>query len=271
MNSMKVDMVKFLMTMFDSYKVSSSGVSLFKANVDELVRRNQIPNDVKNLVYSMYGILNTDTYKASANAMKLMQINWMMLEIETVYSNSKELSKCIDRINAGVVNKTILKSAKDIVFEIYDLGASSISAIAVDDEDAVDAFIEKAKQLESKRASVSSSRTTVSSAVKADISKIKPEKLSEVYYEYANPNFSGCSTSSRYCHEKLGNCLSKPRGATLVYRCESGDPCSPTVSYKPIPNSWYKPVKKEEEPTVKVNSPVVSADPCRGGILNRIC
>ena len=264
MNSMKVDMVKFLMNMFDSYKLSPQGVSLFKANVDELVRRNQIPNDVKNLVYSMYGILNTDTYKASANAMKLMQINWLMLEIETVYSNSKELSKCIDRINEGVVNKTILKSAKDIVFEIYDLGTSSISAIAVDDEDAVDAFIEKAKQLESKR-------TSVSSAVKGDISKIKPEKLSEVYYEYANPNFSGCSNSSRYCHEKLVDCLSKPRGATLVYRCESGDPCSLFVSYKPIPNSWYKPVKKKEEPTVKVNSPVVSADPCRGGILNRFC
>ena len=79
MNEIKVNMVKFLMTMFETSSDNSTAVRQFKLNVDELVRRNQIPNSVRNLIYNMYGIANTDTFKPNAQANKLMQINMLML------------------------------------------------------------------------------------------------------------------------------------------------------------------------------------------------
>ena len=68
MNEIKVNMVKFLMTMFETSSDNSTAVRQFKLNVDELVRRNQIPNSVRNLIYNMYGIANTDTFKPNAQA-----------------------------------------------------------------------------------------------------------------------------------------------------------------------------------------------------------
>ena len=75
MNEIKVDMVKFLMTMFEGSSNNANEVKMFKSNVNALVARNQIPSSVRELIYNMYGISNTDTFKPNAQANKLMQIN----------------------------------------------------------------------------------------------------------------------------------------------------------------------------------------------------
>ena len=293
MNPMKVDMIKFLMSMFDVHSKASDGIRIFKSNVDELVRRGQIPNEVRIIVYEMYGIMNTDTYKPQANADKCFQINWLMLELDKAVNNPTELSQWAEKLNKWVQSKTILKSARDVLFKIYDLDEVSDYGEA-DDEALVDSFIQKASLLEIRRekeqqdvmnsirkssgTSTVSGKSDATSSVKADIAKIKPEKLGEVYYEYDNPNYTGCSDSSRHAHTKLINATNKPRGAKLVYKREYGDPCHPCVSYDPIPNSWLKPkkVEKKVEPVTRVSTPSsssISGDPCLtgGGFYSRHC
>ena len=130
MNEIKVNMVKFLMTMFETSSDNSTAVRQFKLNVDELVRRNQIPNSVRNLIYNMYGIANTDTFKPNAQANKLMQINMLMMQLENVlYSGNKNNIEVFkNNIENGVKQGSILKSAADIVFDIYDIQNVSISS-----------------------------------------------------------------------------------------------------------------------------------------------
>ena len=123
MNEIKVNMVKFLMTMFETSSDNSTAVRQFKLNVDELVRRNQIPNSVRNLIYNMYGIANTDTFKPNAQANNLMQINMLMMQLENVLHSGNK-----NNIENGVKQGSILKSAADIVFDIYDIQNVSISS-----------------------------------------------------------------------------------------------------------------------------------------------
>ena len=52
MDEIKVNMVKFLMTMFEGSSSNSDEVKMFKSNVNALVARNQIPNSVRNLIYT---------------------------------------------------------------------------------------------------------------------------------------------------------------------------------------------------------------------------
>ena len=274
MLDIKLNTIKFLMTMFDSSCGSSSQVKAYKSQVEELVRRNQLSPAIKRLIYSLYGIENTDVFKPNTQAQKLMQVNMLMGMGEWAYKDNG-LRGFKGVVDDGVKSGSILKSARDFIYAVFELDSLKTSSVNtfIDRPELNNDEIEPIKS-EGRKRKVSevlenkgtSDRVLMRSAeVKADIAKIKPEYLSEVYYEWENPNYTGCSGESRTLHARLDNAVSKHKGATLVYRKEIGDPCLHNAIYYEIPKSWYKPEPKPEPK--RVNTPI--GDPCSGGGFGR--
>ena len=270
MNEMKVNMVKFLMTMFESSSDNSTAVRQFKLNVDELVRRNQIPNSVRNLIYNMYGIANTDTFKPNAQANKLMQINMLMMQLENVLqSGDKNNLEVFKRnIENGVKQGSILKSAVDVVFDIYDIQNISMpikSNIPV---------LEPVIDVSTSSMSVNNVKKTdkpknsKSKDVQIDIAQFKSQYVPEIYYEYPNPNYDGCSGGSRDLRVKLIDAKSRPVGAKFVIRkLLHDDGCHQSWGYVDVPKEYYKPT-----PATRINTPTTgSAVGCTGGYSMRTC
>ena len=190
MNEIKVNMVKFLMTMFETSSDNSTAVRQFKLNVDELVRRNQIPNSVRNLIYNMYGIANTDTFKPNAQANKLMQINMLMMQLENVLrsGNKNNIEVFKKNIENGVKQGSILKSAADIVFDIYDIQNVTISSksnIPILDP-VIDVPTSSMNVNNNKKVDKSKDKNK---DVQIDIAQFKSQFVPEIYYEYENPNY----------------------------------------------------------------------------------
>ena len=88
--------------------------------------------------------------------------------------------------------------------------------------------------------------------VLADISKFKSQYVSEIYYEYANPHFDGCTGSKPYLYVKLINALQRPAPIDkirFVYSKEVyNDGCHSRFSYIEIPKEWYKPTNSVNTP-----------------------
>ena len=271
MLDIKLNTIKFLMTMFDSSCGNSSQVLNYKIQVEELVRRNQLSPAIKRLIYSLYGIENTDVFKPSIQSQKLMQVNMLMGMGEMAYKDNRLMAfKGI--IDDGVKSGSILKSARDFIFGVFELDTIKTSSeynssVGLNEEPEIKKTEARKKKVSEVLDSKNTSERvlTRSAEVKADIAKIKPEYLSEVYYEWENPSYTGCSGESRTLHARLDNAVSKHKGATLVYRKEIGDPCLHNAVYYDIPKSWYKPESKPEPK--RVNTPI--GDPCSGGGFGR--
>lgn len=269
MNEIKVNMVRFLMTMFEGSSNNVNEVRLFKNNVDELVRRNQIPNSVRNLIYNMYGIANTDIFKPNAQANKLMQINMLMMQVEGVLKtgSSSNLTNFKNYVDSGVQQGSILKSARDIVFEIYDLGGgmkntSNTQTRVQNLGPVLDVPSYPQGKTQNNDKSVSKGKNNKSKEVQVDIAQFKSQYVPEIYYEYPNPSYDGCSGSSRDLHVKLIDATERPQSATFViYKLIADDGCHQTRRYVEVPNEYYKPT-----PTTHIKTPTTgSAVGCTGG------
>jgi hypothetical protein len=265
MLDIKLNTIKFLMTMFDSSCGNSTQVRAYKAQVDELVRRNQLSSNIRHLIYSLYGIENTDVFKPNAQNQKLMQVNMLLGMGEMAYKDNR-LKAFKGIVEDGVRTNSILKSARDFIFAVFELETLS-NFETVRPSKSVTSIIDDMEESDLK---------LQSAEVKADIAKIRPKYLGEVYYEYPNPNYNPCRSSSSTSHARLDNSVSRPKDAILVYRKEEGDPCHPSISYHPIPKSWYKPEPKVETKSEtkievkKVNTPI--GDPCSmGGFSRSFC
>lgn len=253
MNDIKVNMIKFLMTMFESSCDSRKSVMNFKSNVDELIRRNQIPHEVKTIVYNIYGIQNTDVYKPNIQDNKLMQINMLMMQLDNIMANgnTSQLVKMKERIENGVKMGSILKSAKDIIFAIYDLESIDnpfVKAQKSSKPTTLNSHLNLGP-INTTRPPISQSPTPKSagSSIKKskqvlnDIDKFLPSVVDEIYYKYPNPHYDGCSGSRPYLHTQLISAIDKPNGAVLcLYAVISDDGCHTTRGYKEIPDSYYK-------------------------------
>ena len=269
MNEIKVNMVRFLMTMFEGSSNNANEVRLFKNNVDELVRRNQIPNSVRNLIYNMYGIANTDTFKPNAQANKLMQINMLMMQVEGVLKtgSSSNLTNFKNYVDSGVQQGSILKSARDIVFEIYDLGGgmkntSNTQTRVQNLGPVLDVPSYPQGKTQNNDKSVSKGKNNKSKEVQVDIAQFKSQYVPEIYYEYPNPSYDGCSGSSRDLHVKLIDATERPQSATFViYKLIADDGCHQTRRYVEVPKEYYKPT-----PATHIKTPTTgSAVGCTGG------
>lgn len=277
MDEIKVNMVKFLMTMFETSSDNSGSVRMFKANVEELVRRNQIPNSVKNLIYNMYGIANTDTFKPNAQSNKLMQINMLMMQIDNMIKTGhiSELSKFRNNIENGVKQGNILKSARDIVFEIYgwdSVKPSVNSSFKIGQNNNI-----KSQNLGPVIDVDTSSKNSKkkSKEVQQDIAQFKSQYVPEIYYEYPNPNYDGCSGSSMEKHIKLIESTERPiKAKFVIYKMIADDGCHQTWRYIDVPKEYYKPITtKNPYPTTSIKTPTTgSAVGCTGSIFsNRHC
>lgn len=270
MNDIKIDMVKFLMTMFESSSNNANEVKMFKSNVNALVARNQIPSSVRELIYNMYGISNTDTFKPNAQANKLMQINMLMMQMDGVRKTGSivSINNFKNYVNNGVQQGTILKSARDIVFEIYDLDSnifyndkkSKPSLQNTTPIGSSSATISKSNSGNSNKTKDKNTKLLKSKEVLADIAQFKSQYVPEIYYEYPNPSYDGCSGSSRDLHVKLIDATERPQGATFViYKLIADDGCHQTWRYVSVPTEYYKPTTSIKTPTTG------SAVGCTGG------
>lgn len=253
MDTIKINTVKFLMTMFDNLYKESNGVKIFKEQVDELVRRHQIPIVSKNIVYNIYGIVNTDVFKPKAVYDKLAQISWLIMEADrrrVENNNEVIIGKYKRMVDENTKMGRISKSVKDIIYELYDLESvkpksttnTTIGPINTTKPPLVDIGLKSAP----KKTSIGKSKEVL-----ADIDKFKPEYLSVIYYEYLNPSYDGCSGSSKYLYTKLIDAIDKPVGARIRYYTEIyNDGCHSRVDYVDVPTKCCKPKPSVSKPPV---------------------
>ena len=267
MNEIKVDMVKFLMTMFEGSSNNANEVKMFKTNVNALVARNQIPSSVRELIYNMYGISNTDTFKPNAQANKLMQINMLMLQMDGVKKTGSivNINNFKNYVNNGVQQGTILKSARDIVFEIYDLDSNIFyndkkNKPSLQDTTPIGSNSNTSNNGKATKSKDKNTKLLKSKEVLADIAQFKSQYVPEIYYEYPNPSYDGCSGSSSELHKKLIDATERPISATFVIRkLLHDDGCHQSWGYVSDPTEYYKPTTSIKVPTMG------SAVGCTGG------
>lgn len=252
MDNIKLDMIKFLMTMFNSCVKNKNGVKQFKYQVEELVKRNQIPLDVRNLIYNMYGIANTDIYKPNLQQNKLMQINYLMMYIDSL-NTEVELMNFKKELEDGVYNGSILKSVYDIIVDIYDLNKlnnNNNNKVLVGMKNGVSSF--KSSETSTMKSNNHNKpdktlkmkvgvNQNIMSEVDLDIEKFKSEYLSEIYYKYPNPSYDGCSGSSAYLYVSLISAKEKPKDAVLcIKKKDYDDGCHVRYGYHEVPLEYYK-------------------------------
>lgn len=124
MNILKVDMVAFLMRTFEDYMDNASQVSMFKSNVDNLVKRNQIYPEVRDIIYQIYGIVNTDVFKPTICQEKVYKINMYLSKSKMLglNPNSEDLDKFKQSIDNDLKMGFINKQIKDILYNVFDFG-----------------------------------------------------------------------------------------------------------------------------------------------------
>lgn len=256
---LKVNMISFLMNNFEFLYGEKNGVEIFKANVEDLVFRNQIPYVVRDIVYSIYGIVNTDVYSPERNAEKLYQIESLL----RLYKQGVDRKKFILYLKNGLKTGQISKTAGDIIkkiFEIEDLKIADESKKEVKRVNENDVLA----AVDSKKSSKPSTplrkpaepKVAKDMNVKRDISKFKNDYVSEIYYEYPNPSYDGCSGSQRYLHTKLIDAINRPNDATFkIYYKISDDGCHASYAYMDVPEAY-----KKEEP-----KPMSSSVGCSSG------
>lgn len=256
MNSIKVDSIKFLMTMFDLSLEQGIPIKNFKNNVENLVAKRQISLEVRDIIYSMYGIMNTDVFKPNSVSNKIMQITYLMSCYESSVLSISERNKSFKRfIEQGVKDGSILVSVKDIIFNIYDLSEMSVQGKLATSN--IPSRVPKTL----KPITPEDKLITYSKEVQKDIDSIKREYLDTIYYEYENPSYDGCSGSTPYKYSKLVETSEKPKGATLCYLKTTDDGCHEYRHYLKVPQEYFKEVAVNKNSVKK--EPYI--DPCYHG------
>lgn len=251
MNKIKVDMVSFLMRSFEDYMSNPKGVSIFKSNVNDLVNRNQIYPDVRDIVFQIYGIVNTDVFKPTVCEDKVYKINMYiskskMLGVDSSILLLEKFKLAIDNdLKAGFINKQI----KDILYNIFDFNKIHNEAESVQNKSVkqqIDRF--ETKKRDNPSTNVSSKLTLIeklklkgaSQKVINDVCLFKDDCLESLYYEYPNVNYDGCSNSSPYLHTALLKALRRPKGSVIkLYKKVADDGCHSTWAYIDIPKDCY--------------------------------
>lgn len=272
MDTIKINTVKFLMAMFENLCEESNGVKIFKEQVDELVRRHQIPIVSKNIVYNIYGIVNTDVFKPKAVYDKLAQISWLIMEADrrrVENNNEVIIGKYKSMIDENTKMGRISKSVKDIIYELYDLDCiktkSTTSATIGPINTTKPPLVDIGLKSTPKKTSLAKSKEVL-----ADISKFKPEYLSAICYEYLNPSYDGCSGSSKYLHIKLIDAVDKPVGARICYYTEIyNDGCHSRFDYVDVPTKCCKPKPPVSKPSIVTPYTDISTGCVRSGETRR--
>ena len=249
MNKLKIDMVSFLMRSFDDYVGVPNGIAIFKSNIEDLVYRNQIYPEVQNIIYRIYGIVNTNTYKASVCQEKVYKISMYlsradMLKIVENQSATEHFKKCIDNdFKVGFINNQI----KDILYDIFDFNVKKEETIKQSnkqDSILIPPTIKKSSEIpkSSKKDELITQLMAkgVSQQVLNDICLFKEEYWDPLYYYYPNENYDGCSNSSPYLHTALLKALIRPKGSVIkLYKKVADDGCHATWAYIDIPKDCY--------------------------------
>lgn len=116
----RVNVVKFLMTTFESMDGIPNFVAEFKRNCVSLIKQYQISQEEYELVLDIYGVTNTNTYKPTANGNKLMQIKMLMGVVEGRLSQGQgSLAK--ETINDMLKSGMITAGVKDVIYKLYGL------------------------------------------------------------------------------------------------------------------------------------------------------
>ena len=252
---LKLNMINFLMHNFELLSKEKNGVEIFKANVDDLVNRNQIPYSVRDIVFEIYGIVNTNSYSPSRNEEKLYQITMSM---ETYKMITRE--KFINHFKKGVKAGQFSKTASDIIRKIFEIDDLNVLEDKKISNIPMSTYVPKQSNhqknpLDNLR-KPTEPKIEKSIAVKKDIGKFKKEYLNEIYYEYPNPSFDGCSGSQRYLYTKLIDAINRPNDATFkIYYKISDDGCHSSYAYMDVPEAY-----KKEEP-----KPMSSSVGCSSG------
>lgn len=263
MNEIKVNSIKFLMNMFDNTPKDSQSVRGYKKTVNDLVSKRQISVEVRDIIFNIYGITNSDIFRPNTQSNKLMQLNYFITSFENSNFNSMDdkLHHFKNYIDNASHNGMILDTVKDILYDIYDLRDTSIkkSSMPVIDKDKVGLNVDKGVDSQSLKTDRPRNSNVIS-----DIRKFKSEYLKDIYYEYENPSFDGCSGSPKYLHLNILKATNRPPYSKIVYYAViSDDGCHQTHSYIDVPKECY------EKSTV--SKPSVSSDPCSHGFRSSGC
>ena len=256
MNKIKVDMVSFLMRSFEDYMGNPKGISIFKSNVNDLVNRNQIYPDVRDIVFQIYGIVNTDVFKPTVCEDKVYKINMYiskakMLGIDSSVLLLEKFKLAIDNdLKAGFINRQI----KDILYNIFDFNKIPNESGSVQNK----SVKTQTERLETKKidtpSTVMSSKLTLIEKLKLkgasqevinDVCLFKDDCLESLYYEYPNVNYDGCSISSPYLHTPLLKALKRPKNSVIkLYEKIGDDGCHTTWAYVDVPADLFRKPKK---------------------------
>lgn len=287
-NKEKISTIKFLMTMFES-SIQSGGayrnknsydMIMFKNNLEQLAMRRQITPEIQRIVLRIYGIENTNIYKPNVVGDKLVQINWLMMQVDSYIANEawSELKKFMKVMEDGVTNKTISKAAKELVYAIYDLNSLDFStngSLGGTRGSAPNPVVGPINTTNPPGAihiglgrggTRISSSTNIPAVVQSDLNKYKSAYWDRLYYEYDNPSYDGCSGSSRLLHTPLESATKKPKGAKVVFKLNYDDGCISRDRYIDPPSHVFA-----DPPAPTASSYVSSTSTCDRSGSGRVC
>lgn len=228
-------MVAFLMRSFEDYKNSSVNIGVFKNNVDDLVNRNQIYPDVRDIIYQIFGIVNTNVFKPTVCQEKIYKINMYISKVKMLGFNLdsnkiEELKQSIEKdYKLGFINKQI----KDILYDIFDLNATVNKKQRLENEEKSKkvtlSFIEGLKL------------KGVSQEVINDICLFKEAYLEYLYYYYPNDTDDKYKKSiNPYLSICLLKALKRPKGSVIKYYKKIADgPCASTWDFVDVPKEAF--------------------------------
>ena len=111
---------------------------------------------------------------------------------------------------------------------------------------------------------VGSKETAVLEEVKEDIARFKSPYVSEIYYEWENPSYDGCSNSQKYKRKKLVDSTERPTVFSklrfVYYKEIYNDGCHSRYDYIEVPKEWYI-----SAANTTVKAPVSNTGFCTGG------
>lgn len=240
MNKIKIDMVTFLMNMFEIQCQKSDDISLFKRNVNEMVRRNQISMEVRDIIFDIYGIKNTDIYRAATQNDKLVKLQFIMNDIalnNLVYEIKDEQLAYKSFIDDLFKRNEITKTVKDLLYRIYDFDSLHNSRLV----GKVNITTPPTKKVAPASSKMSMPKVQKEAEVLRDIEMFKPEFLDDIYYVYDNPSYTGCCGEQRYLKTCITAAIKKPVGSVLkMWGVIHDDGCHASYGFLEIPDEYYK-------------------------------
>ena len=236
-DNFKLMNIKFLMNMFENMYSIPNGVQMFKTNLSNLVRQGQVSQDVLQIITSLYGIENSNTFYESRVNNKIMQVKFLMGVIEGMSQVPNGVEKFKKELDDQVKRGQVLESAKDIIYKVYNLGV----------------VVQDVKPKERVKPVVQNT---------TDIKDISPENLEMAYYRYITHD-DGCHRS--YGYKRVIDTPVRPANSEIVYKVSEGDGCSRGPSYSSTPPKSPVPSREQLKEDLKKFEPkptVSNVDAC---------